>query len=572
MIRKVVIRRFKRFDEVEFVLPGNIVLAGPNNTGKTTVLQAIAAWSLAFNRWRELNDFQRHGGAYTRAPIARQAFSAVPLRTFDLLWSDRKYTGAIEITIQTLDWAIRMEFIADSTEQIYVRPKPDIEPAKLRGASLSTVFVPAMSGLGTDEPLYQRPKIDQLLGQAKPGDVLRNLLVQANASEQAWRALEDSIRRLFRYELVPPDSTGAHIVAEYTVQPSNIRSSRSEDGSVSTLVRQFRGPRFDIASAGSGFQQVLMLLTFLNTRPGSILLLDEPDAHLHVILQDAIYGELRAVAAEKKSQLIIATHSEVIINSVEPKELCVMLNRPRLLADTDERALLIKSLGALSNEDLMLALDAPGVLYLEDYTDLEILRAWAKTLDHPAYELLATRLFWKKTVTQPRAGAAGIAARDHYRALTLVRDDLPALELIDGDARPDLQSSDITGLGLQRLRWRRYEVESYLVHPAALERFVEQQIGPGEHSRRAREDMRAYLEKTFTTGFLQEPMAENPLIEAYLEKRKARTEVLPPILDAAGLPGFPYTRYHEIALVMTPDEIHPEVKEKLDAIVKAFGQ
>ena len=36
-----------------------------------------------------------------------------------------------------------------------------------------------------------------------------------------------------------------------------------------------------------------MLLTFLNTRPGSVLLLDEPDAHLHVILQDAIYGELR---------------------------------------------------------------------------------------------------------------------------------------------------------------------------------------------------------------------------------------------------------------------------------------
>jgi predicted ATP-dependent endonuclease of OLD family len=72
MIRKIVIRRFKRFDEVEFVLPDNIVLAGPNNTGKTTVLQAVAAWGLAFNRWKELNDFYRHGGAYPKAPIARQ--------------------------------------------------------------------------------------------------------------------------------------------------------------------------------------------------------------------------------------------------------------------------------------------------------------------------------------------------------------------------------------------------------------------------------------------------------------------------------------------------------------------
>ena len=74
-----------------------------------------------------------------------------------------------------------------------------------------------------------------------------------------------------------------------------------------------------------------MLLTFLYTHPASVLLLDEPDAHLHIILQDAIYGKLRAVAAEQKSQLIIATHSEVIIDTVEPQELCMLLDHPRLL-------------------------------------------------------------------------------------------------------------------------------------------------------------------------------------------------------------------------------------------------
>jgi hypothetical protein len=146
------------------------------------------------------------------------------------------------------------------------------------------------------------------------------------------------------------------------------------------------------------------------------------------------------------------------------------------------------------------------------------------------------------------------------------------LELLDGDARPDLQSSEITGHGLQRLRWRSYEIESYLVHPAALERFVEQQIGPGAHSTQAKVDLREYLEKTFTTAFLQDPMAGQPLIEAYLEQRKARTEVLPPILGAAGLPAFPYTRYHEIAAIMRPEEIHLEVIEKLNAIVKALRQ
>jgi len=54
VIRAVTIRRFKRFEEVTFELTGrHVVLAGPNNMGKTTILQAIAAWSLAFQRWKE---------------------------------------------------------------------------------------------------------------------------------------------------------------------------------------------------------------------------------------------------------------------------------------------------------------------------------------------------------------------------------------------------------------------------------------------------------------------------------------------------------------------------------------
>src|SRR6185369_17704232 len=126
MISRIVIRRFKKFAEVTFDLPGHIVIAGPNNSGKTTALQAVAAWSLALDRWKRLNDFQRHGGSYTRAPITRQAFAAVPLRAFDLLWNERDYKGALEVEITSVKgWKVTMEFISDSTEQIYVRPKPD---------------------------------------------------------------------------------------------------------------------------------------------------------------------------------------------------------------------------------------------------------------------------------------------------------------------------------------------------------------------------------------------------------------------------------------------------------------
>ena len=223
MIRKLTIRRFKRFREVVFDLPGHIVLAGPNNTGKTTMLQAVAAWGSALTRWKQLNDFRKHGMGFTKAPIARQAFSAVPLRAFDLLWNEREYSGSVEIEVQSnKGWTVAMELIADSTEQVYVRPTSATKAELLRNAELNTVYVPPMSGLSTDEPVYQRPKQDQLLGQGKPGDIIRNLLVQAHQS-QAWGELQNSIHRFFGYEILPPDASGADIIAEYSPNPGGPR-------------------------------------------------------------------------------------------------------------------------------------------------------------------------------------------------------------------------------------------------------------------------------------------------------------------------------------------------------------
>ena len=546
MIHTVRIRGFKRFEEVEFRLPGHVVLAGPNNTGKTTVLQAIASWSLALRRWRELNNFRLRRG-YERAPIARQAFSAVPLRSFDFLWTDRRYRGKVEIELRhDAGWSVAMEFIADSTEQIHVRPTREAASETLRTLDLRTVFVPPMTGIGIDEPLFQPPKVEQLLGLGRPGEVMRNLLAEASQNEPAWGALKASINKLFGYELLPPDASGAHILAEYTMAEG--------------------GPRLDVASAGSGFQQVLMLLTFLHTQQGAVLLLDEPDAHLHVILQDAIHHELRSAAARQRSQLIVATHSEVVINAVEPRELYVTLDRPRAVAGNDERSRLISSLRVLSNADVMQAMGVRGVLYVEDYTDVNILRAWAAVLEHRAAGLLDTELMWKPMVFQAQEGRLGIRARDHFEALQLVREGFPGLELHDGDARPPVPDTEITGAGLQRLRWRRYEIESYLVHPDAIARFIEAVFGADSAEAHV-EDMLAYWRDEFPPAVVRDPLGEHVL----LNRTKARREIIPPLLEAAGLHGLPYTRYHEIAASMRSDEVHPEVTEKLDAICHAFG-
>jgi hypothetical protein len=119
---------------------------------------------------------------------------------------------------------------------------------------------------------------------------------------------------------------------------------------------------------------------------------------------------------------------------------------------------------------------------------------------------------------------------------------------------------------LQRIRWRRYEIESYLIHPVVLARYIEKKVGDGSADLYLA-DLEKYFADNFPPAVVRDPLGDH----AFLNSTKARADIIPPALAAAGLHGIPYTDYHEIAALMQPEEIHPEVKEKLDAIQRAFN-
>ncbi len=537
------VRRFKQFDDVTFELPGHVVLAGQNNSGKTTVLQSLSAWSLALEQWRSLNDPYKHNGYYSRKPLTRQAFNAVPLRSFDLLWRDRVYEGTVEIEVSLEGGAsIAMELSADSTEQIYVRPSRDTPREVLERPTPAIVYISSMDGMEVEEPAINNPEwIRTLLGRQRPGSILRNLLLDVSRTDR-WEDLRATVRRLFGFDLNVPETPGGQIICEF-VRPGSERP-------------------IDIMGAGSGVHQVLLLLACIYTRPGAVLLIDEPDAHLHVFLQDTIFQEIRRVAAATNAQVIFATHSEVIFRSVPPEHLVVMMGPPRRLTNATER----------EQVDIINALTAPGVLYLEGYTDLNLLRAWAGVMGHPTADFMNRQPFWKPQVWEPRDDARGIRAQDHYNALRLVRADLTGVWLVDADGRNrGIQPSAVPErAALNRVTWSRYETESYLVHPVALCRLIERQTGVP-----ATEIVDRFLVGLFGQDFARQftanPFGAIPLVDNFLKNTKARTEIIGALLTEAGIHGFNYTRFDEIAAIMTPEEVHPEVEEKLDFIQRAFG-
>jgi hypothetical protein len=570
MIKEVTLHYFKLFRKETFDVADSIVLAGPNNSGKTTLLQAIAVWNLALRKWLAERGPESGSKARKRTGVAitRKDFTAIPLREMNLLWTDCSTALSkdelqegqklgtpriLEVNVKGRsaqgDWALSFEFKYGNRELIWVKPAEEtpVESILAIITNLEVVHVPPFSGIGAEETRYDKAYQDLLIGQGRPGEILRNLLLELHREKSdEWEELCKDVEEIFGYQLLAPAYDGRpFIICEY-------RPGIPDKGKQRSL------PRLDISCAGSGFLQVLMLLGFFYTRPASILLLDEPDAHLHVILQKQVYDRLRQIAHRRGCQLLIATHSEVLIDNTSPERVTSFIQRPhRLLADT-ERDQVLEALKRLTSLDILKAEQAPGILYVENETDLNLLREWARVLNHPAYRFLAENPFWRSN-----QGRNPREARDHFFALKAVKPQMYGILILDGDNR-QLSEHELSAEGLTILRWRRYEAENYLVHPEPLAQFI-RGAKPDLFTAASAERGLDYLRDQLPPAVYKEPLGDHD----YLKSTPASKTLLPGFFEAAGVP-LTKNEYYQVAAQMRPEEISDEVREKLDALYEGL--
>ena len=552
MLTKVTVKNFKRFPDQAFELGDSIVLAGPNNAGKSTLLQAIMTWKFALDRWNA----QRAGGKAVKrsgVPVPRADLTAVPLREMNLLWEHRRVTGPkgmasrrrlIELVVEGASegktWQCGIEISYSNPELAYVRPlgAADLDREEIStfppkpATDINIVHVPALSGIQRDEPRMERGMQDLLVGQGRPGDILRNLLLEINLSDKnSWAQLCEHVRDLFQIELKDPRYAPAqpYITCEYA---------------------EHRSRPLDLSNLGSGTLQVLLIFAFMFARPATIILLDEPDSHQHVILQRQVYDRIQKIARTRDSQIVIATHSEVILDASEPEQvLGFFSDGPNKLTSDVARDQLREAMKRITATELMMAKEVSAVLYVEGTSDQSILREWAQILRHPAAQ------FFERPFIRPLGGQRLRDARDHLFALQAVVPKIPAVCLLDSDDRGEVPS-DIGPQGLTILRWHRYEIENYLLHPATIKRFINFPLQDSQVD----DEFDSLI--PHGTDLFGDHVA--------LAKIKASDQFLIPLLRRMGVPT-PKNRMYLLAATMTIDEIHPEVIEKLDTIAEKFG-
>jgi len=314
-----------------------------------------------------------------------------------------------------------------------------------------------------------------------------------------------------------------------------------------------------VASAGSGFHQVLTLLGFFYARPASVLLLDEPDAHLHVILQRQVYDLLRTVARKRACQLLISTHSEIILEDTGAEQILSFYGPPHRLTIETHRDQVREALKRLSSLDILASENGQNVLYVEDESDFKILVEFARVLKHDFCRFTAAPFVC------PIHGRNVSEARAHFFGLKAIRPQVKGVLLLDGDNR-DLPEREVSADNLTILRWKRYEIENYLLHPDALLRFV---AGPDPDllSTARRKGGEDFLKENFPPPALKDPLKDSD----YLVSTAASKSILPDFFDRTET-RLSKKDYFQIAAQMKQDEIHPEVKTKLDSMAPVLNE
>ena len=481
---------------------------------------------------------------------------SVPVPTARLLWRNQSVRHGnqvppnilIDILVDGVSadgkkWQCGMEFDYANPESVYCRsmriPGSDSDRMSVPAEVLKTptAFLGPMSGLAANEARLDPGAVDVRIGEGRTADVLRNICYAlCERDREKWERVVRRLKTLFGVSLDEP---------VYLPQRGEITMSYREHSRT-----------LDLSAAGRGMQQTLLLLAYLGAKPGAVLLLDEPDAHLEILRQRDAYRSLTRAARETGGQVIVATHSQVLLNEAAGNDVVIaFVGQPHRMGSRSDQVR--KSLSLIGWDQYHQAEQTGWILYTEDSTDLDILRAFARRLDHgPAMEALK-KPFAKAVSDQPRQ------VRAHFHGLKEAFPELRGVGLFD-----KLGQKPRNG-GITFMMWRKREIENYLCSRATLAAFARDSAeaqSQGPMFRQGSQDaMSAAIERVESAlGDLGKPSPwEGDL--------KVSDEFLVPLFKSyfaqLGLYNtMPKREFHRLVDYVPVAEIDDEVREKLDTI------
>lgn len=335
-LRTVHIKRFKNIDDAPFHLDKINVIVGANNSGKSSILQAIH-FAIGTIQSMNLAGFLS-GTGLQRQTVDPSKLIYIPSENVHALGSGGRLW-------EDVDKSIRIEFVLDNGHSIEMSvlkgrnrniqvSLSDVDVAR----SISnleepfTIFTPGLAGIAKTEQYVSDGVLLRTIARGDANLVLRNTLLRLwdeRRRNQNWAKFIVDLKEIF------PD---IEIRVNYAAPT---------DEFINVSINTSNG-KIPLELTGTGVLQTIQILSYIHYFSPKIIVIDEPDSHLHPNNQRLICSLLSTISDDRGVQVLLSTHSRHVIDSLQTtaKLLWVRAGKVEPVSDASLLSILL-DLGAL---------------------------------------------------------------------------------------------------------------------------------------------------------------------------------------------------------------------------------
>jgi AAA15 family ATPase/GTPase len=344
ILKKLKIVDFKCVQSVELELSDVNILVGVNGSGKSSIIQAI---HLACCMIRQADSIQSN----KTSTVGIEELDYLPTNNYKMLghntmWGNNKDTPSSKIDLN---------FLNDDEEK---NASCELRSARNAGISITgdiprelihllrkknnffSAYIPGISGIPNKEERRGEKVILKACSYGDSNVILRNvLLLLRDRDQQNINKMEEWIQ-----SIIGP----FEILINYDDEKDLTIKCEINLDSISRPLELI----------GTGYLQLIQIFSYILLFEPGILLIDEPDIHLHPTVQEKLVQILLQVANEKNIKILMTTHSPFILRGAPISTNVYWIEQGRIQSEDRGQVELALGWGAFGKKIIIISEDA----------------------------------------------------------------------------------------------------------------------------------------------------------------------------------------------------------------------
>lgn len=320
-LSKVRVKNFKAIESCEIDLTNVTLLVGTNNSGKSSILQALHFGATLLRIASEANK---------QSTLSLTAADFVPSENYKKLSHGNTEWGNAKDTPES-----EFGYVFENQFGEQLEAKIVVKAARNEGLSLTpaipnqlfdalrdknrffTAYIPGLAGIPLRESYVTKRPVFKKVASGDSNVVLRNILYMIKNNGE----IEELISSLQK------------IYPDFSI---NVEFSEENDHFIDCTIESSGDPKVTkpLEYAGTGMLQVIQIFAYLILFKPDLLLIDEPESHLHPTLQIKLVQELYAKAKALDAIAMITTHSPFIAKGLPAGSRTVWIDNGKVSAST----------------------------------------------------------------------------------------------------------------------------------------------------------------------------------------------------------------------------------------------